>query len=261
MIDSGETSASHVAMLSSKITPANAEVLARGIRQKSTQEVRDFIAKVTPEGDLKDDTDTFIDIKLRLCKTQMDLLERAREILAHGGSVPSTSDLVMQALEELVDRRDPLKKAERAKAKSPRKNQGREEKDLGKATALKQADDEALSTLLIVGGFSSPALKQDAFQNPKNTRFKIPAATRHKVWLRDGGYCNHELSPGVFCKSRMMLEVDHIVPVVRGGLNHLDNLSLKCRYHNQWRAIQIFGEEHMKQFRHLDRIHDSITFN
>ncbi len=236
-------------MLSSKITAANAEVLACGIRQKSTQEVRDFIATVTPQGDLKGDADTFIDIKLRLCKTQVDLLERAREILAHGGSVPSTADLVMQALEELVDRRDPLKRAERAEAKSPRKNQCGEE-DVGKATALKQSKDEVLIRDVCSDGFLGPALKQDAFQTQENKRFKIPAATRHKVWLRDGGYCTHELSPGIICKSRMMLEVDHIVPVARGGLNYLDNLALKCRYHNQWRAIQMFGEEHMEQHRH-----------
>ncbi|MCX6117128.1 MAG: HNH endonuclease signature motif containing protein [Proteobacteria bacterium] len=250
MIDSGETSASHVAMLSSKITAANAEVLTRGIRQKSTQEVRDFIAAITPEGDLRDDTDTFVDIKLRLCKTQVDLLERAREILAHGGAVPSTADLVIQALEEFVDRRDPLKKAERAEGKSHRKNQFDEE-DLGKATALKQSKDEGLNRHVCSDGLLAPALKQDVFQTQRNKQFKIPAGTRHKVWLRDGGYCTYELSPGIICKSRMMLEVDHIVPVARGGLNHLDNLTLKCRHHNQWRAIQMFGEEHMEQFRHL----------
>ena len=249
MIDSGETSASHVAMLPSKITSANAEVLARGIRQKSTHEVRDFIASVTAEGDLADEADTYIDIKLRLCKTQVDLLERAREILAHGGCVPSTAELVMQALEELVNRRDPLKKAERAQSKSPRKKEPGDE-DLGNSTALKQSDDAVLHRDLGTDGSSGPALKQDSVQTPRNTRVKIPAATRHKIWLRDGGYCTQELSPGIACDSRMMLEVDHIVPVARGGLNHLDNLTLKCRHHNQWRAIQMFGEEHMEQYRH-----------
>jgi 5-methylcytosine-specific restriction endonuclease McrA len=259
MIDSGETSASHVAMLSSKITPANADVLARGIRQKSTQEVRDLIASVTPEGVLKDDGDTFIDIKLRISKSQIDLLERAREILAHGGTVPSTVDLVMQALEELVDRRDPVKRAERAEAKSQRKNLSRDE-DFIEATALKQADDVVLNRGLCRGLPSGPALKKEASQTSKVARLKIPAATRHKVWLRDGGYCTHELSPGIPCESKMMLEVDHIVPVARGGLNTLENLTLKCRHHNQWRAIQMFGEKHMEQYGQRTGNHNSNKF-
>jgi 5-methylcytosine-specific restriction endonuclease McrA len=259
MIDSGETSASHVAMLSSKITSANAEVLARGIRQKSTQEVRDLVASVTPDGDLKDDGDTFIDIKLRISKSQIDLLERAREILAHGGTVPSTVDLVMKALEELVDRRDPIKRAERAEAKSQRKNLSCDD-DLINATALKKADDGVLNSGHSKGLPSGPSLKQDTFQTPKVTRLKIPAATRHKVWLRDGGYCTHELSRGIPCESRMMLEVDHIIPVARGGLNTLENLTLKCRHHNQWRAIQIFGVVHMDQYRQRTGNHNSNKF-
>ena len=56
---------------------------------------------------------TFVDLKLRLSKSQLNTLERAREILAHGGHVPSTEDLVMQALTELVVRLDPVKKAQR----------------------------------------------------------------------------------------------------------------------------------------------------
>ena len=248
MIDSGETSASHVAMLSSKITEANSEVLARGIRHRSSQEVRDFIASVTPNGDLNDDADTFINIKIRLSKTQVNLLERAREVLAHGGTVPSTADLVMQALDELLDRRDPIKKAQRSEAKSQQKSKPSDE-DLGVSSALKQTDDIVLTSDPSRDGHSRLALKQDTFQPLKMTRLKIPAATRHKVWLRDGGYCTHELSPGMPCESRMMLEVDHIVPVARGGLNTLENLTLKCRHHNQWRAIQMFGEDHMEQYR------------
>ena len=57
-----------------------------------------------------------------------------------------------------------------------------------------------------------------------------------------------------------MLEVDHIVPVARGGLNTLENLTLKCRHHNQWRAIQMFGEKHMEQYGQRTGNHNSNKF-
>jgi 5-methylcytosine-specific restriction endonuclease McrA len=46
-----------------------------------------------------------------------------------------------------------------------------------------------------------------------------------------------------------MLELDHIVPVALGGRSTVDNLRLCCRAHNTLHAEQVFGREHMDQFR------------
>ena len=146
----------------------------------------------------------------------------------------------MQALEELVERRDPLKKAERALSKM-----GDESVVAQEETALKQEDASDLtSPLQDISVF--PALKQFG---SKYTRIRIPARIKHQVWQRDQGSCTHQFSDGSYCSSRMMLEIDHIVPVARGGQNNLENLTLRCRCHNAWRAIQEFGKEHMDQFR------------
>ncbi len=252
MIECGETCASHVAMLSSKITEANAEVMATGIKNKSTREVRDFIAAVTPDGRVRDDKDTFIDIKLRLSKNQLEVLERAREILAHSGQVPTTEDLVMKALTELVERKDPLKKSERALNKMAPSIKGSESKIMISIaeTALKQASESELhSSSTIHASQVRPASKQWTSRPPVYSRIKVPALMKHKVWQRHQGLCTHQFSGGNTCSSRMMLEIDHIIPVAKGGQNNLENLTLKCRQHNVWRAVQVFGIEHMSQFR------------
>ncbi|MCX6127375.1 MAG: hypothetical protein NTV34_21855, partial [Proteobacteria bacterium] len=49
-------------------------------------------------------------------------LEAALEILADAGPAPSTDSLVMRTLEELIDRRDPIKTDLRAEAKCHSKN-------------------------------------------------------------------------------------------------------------------------------------------
>jgi 5-methylcytosine-specific restriction endonuclease McrA len=53
----------------------------------------------------------------------------------------------------------------------------------------------------------------------------------------------------VRCQERKGLEVDHIVPVARGGRTTADNLRLLCRAHNQYTAERSLGAEFMRQKR------------
>ena len=50
-------------------------------------------------------------------------------------------------------------------------------------------------------------------------------------------------------ESRMRLELDHIRPVCLGGKSSAANLRLRCRVHNQYEAIHLFGEEFMERKR------------
>lgn len=54
------------------------------------------------------------------------------------------------------------------------------------------------------------------------TRRSISEGTRWRVWERDDFRCQH-------CGSRRFLSVDHIIPVSKGGRNHLDNYQTLCR--------------------------------
>ena len=46
-----------------------------------------------------------------------------------------------------------------------------------------------------------------------------------------------------------MLEIDHIVPVARGGGDELSNLTLVCREHNYYRAWVIMGPQTIERYR------------
>ena len=69
----------------------------------------------------------------------------------------------------------------------------------------------------------------------------IPAVLRHEVYMRDGGICRN-------CGSNHDVEVDHIVPVARGGTNEISNLRLLCRSCNLRHAIDCFGIGQTKRF-------------
>jgi len=76
----------------------------------------------------------------------------------------------------------------------------------------------------------------------------IPAEVKRAVWTRDGGRCQWPITSGGVCGSTRQLELDHIVPVARGGASTVANLRVTCRQHNQLAARQVFGEEWMNQF-------------
>lgn len=60
-------------------------------------------------------------------------------------------------------------------------------------------------------------------------RQPIPRKLRHEVFKRDGYRCR-ECGAS---KDETSLEIDHIVPVARGGTNDIDNLQILCRECNR----------------------------
>ena len=72
---------------------------------------------------------------------------------------------------------------------------------------------------------------------------------RDAVWARDRGRCTFVSPGGKRCGSRWDLEIDHIVPVARGGESRPENLRLLCSRHNRLEAERVFGEEHMARFK------------
>ena len=94
-----------------------------------------------------------------------------------------------------------------------------------------------------LGASSKPSKKSSS-----SPRY-IPASTRHAVWQRDGGQCTFVSESGHRCTERKLLELDHAIPVARGGPATVENIRLRCRAHNQYGADQAFGVEFMRRKR------------
>ncbi|MCE9627449.1 MAG: HNH endonuclease, partial [Candidatus Eisenbacteria bacterium] len=74
----------------------------------------------------------------------------------------------------------------------------------------------------------------------------IPARVRRAVWKRDGQQCSFVSEHGRRCTEKLRLELDHVVPVARGGKSTLENLRVLCRAHNMFFATLAYGERFVK---------------
>jgi hypothetical protein len=69
----------------------------------------------------------------------------------------------------------------------------------------------------------------------------IPRHVQRGVGQRDGDQCAFVSRDGHRCTERTFLEFHHIVPYAKGGLATVENISLRCRRHNQYEAELVFG--------------------
>lgn len=234
MVKAGETQVSHLALISPKITQANADLLLTEIKNRSKRDVEALLSQVTPDGRLLD-REGQVELRIKLTKSQLKILDRAREVLSHGGQVPCLSDVVLKALDDLLEKRDPMRKAERAthrRAKSEHPSPG------------KDAESRMLAATL----HSSPG------KDERTKRPSVPAGIRHEVWLRDAGQCTWTHAEGHRCTERSMLELDHIKMWCKGGEHRAENLTLRCRRHNQFAAMKKLGRNFMTKWRDSRRL-------
>lgn len=85
-------------------------------------------------------------------------------------------------------------------------------------------------------------------RGPQASARRIPAAIRRAVAKRDEERCTYVSPSGRRCNTRDFLEFHHEIPWVRDRSHTIDNITLRCRAHNQHAADQDFGRQHMAQF-------------
>ncbi len=75
----------------------------------------------------------------------------------------------------------------------------------------------------------------------------IPSAIRREVWKRDVGRCAFVDDYGKRCKATSCIEYHHEIPFAKGGRHSVENVSLRCRAHNQYQAELDYGREFMRR--------------
>lgn len=146
------------------------------------------------------------------------LIERVRQLLRHKYPEGRLEDLIREALEAYLDRKDPQRRLELKAAKA---------ETAAQEIAPAPENDERLPTRFLRAWAAG--------------RY-IPAKVKSAVWARDDGRCAWREADGTVCGSRDWIEYDHLRPYAKGGKSDDPrNIRLLCRVHNQAAAEAAFG--------------------
>ena len=87
----------------------------------------------------------------------------------------------------------------------------------------------------------------------------VPRAARRLAVARDGVQCSFVAQDGRRCEETGFLELDHVVPVSRGGSASADGVRVLCRAHNQFEAERILGREAVAAGRAAREMDDDLV--
>jgi hypothetical protein len=170
----------------------------------------------------------------------VDLLETARDLLAHAVPSRSIEEVHLRAMRALVAE---LKKKRTGATKEPQLETsatlpgGRAPKSPSSSNNRRQSgtpDQVDPRQRGVVDG-----------ANPRQRGRSVPRAVRRAVWKRDCARCTYVDASGQRCRETACLELDHIDPHARGGPPTVENLRLRCRAHNALAAEYVFGRDFM----------------
>jgi len=90
-------------------------------------------------------------------------------------------------------------------------------------------------------GTDSPLSGKAAIASTPITSRHTPSDVKRSAWRHDGGQCAFVSMDGRRCTERAFLEFHHVRPYALGGQTSAENISLRCRRHNQYEAELVFG--------------------
>jgi hypothetical protein len=146
-----------------------------------------------------------VQITLRLDKVQRQKSDRTRDIMARTGPITGTAILYENLCDFFLRKKDLV-------------SENSTQHTLSRQGTLRKNPDP---------------------QPSRNKLRNIPMSIRRAVFKRDSGRCQFSNSEGKLCGSPYQIEIDHILPLSRGGTNDIENLRCLCRAHNQWKADRI----------------------
>ncbi|MDH5271223.1 MAG: HNH endonuclease [Candidatus Krumholzibacteria bacterium] len=161
-------------------------------------------------------------LEFSVSKAFMGKLGRFRSLMWHRLPANATLEQVFELLlDRTLQREDPVARRERRQKREDRRQ-------TNSSPARRQSHCET-------------ECKDSPSREPRNPRH-IPARVRDEVFVRDKGRCAFVGSTGRKCGSTSGLQVDHVIPVARGGGATPSNLRLLCAWHNRLEAERLLGK-------------------
>ena len=206
---------SAAARIVSCLTLENAGELIEFAATHTNRETDWEVARLNPKS-VEDDcskpvAEDRIRVTVTVSRATHEALKRIQSLEAQRGKGGGMWRAFEAAAEEYLEKRDPVRKAQRARA---RKSEER-------TAPVPQAATPPTETELCANRHKL-----------EYTRKPLTAAEKHAVHLRDGGRCTHLGESGKRCGADRWVDVHHVRSVSRGGGNEPGNLTTLCSVHH-----------------------------
>ena len=200
----GQTSLSKLRRICSVITLKDKAEWLDLAEKGTNRDIEKAVAAARPQPvdeSLNYKDDNLSELRVGLNEETRKNLERIRDLLSQkNGRAVTLSECLEQMTKIVLEKMDPLKKAERA-------------------TKRRAAKCEKLGTCQI--------------RKFIRARRKLPARVEHAINLRDQAQCAHVNHQGQRCPNRRWLHRHHLKPVSMGGDDSVANLTSLCSGHHR----------------------------
>lgn len=196
------------------------QTLLKSLENKSKREAEKILAtespRAIPKESIKVMTTDKIHLNLVIDQNLLDKLNRIKNFTSHQNPNSNYAELLELMADIALAKLDPLAKKRKDK----------------KLPSQRKATPPAVSKPVV----------------SKNPRY-VSANIKRIIWQRAEGKCTHiDEKTGRQCLSQFQLEIDHKIPLAKGGTSVPENLRLVCHNHNFHYARQQLGEIFMNQF-------------
>jgi hypothetical protein len=251
LLASGELSLASVRMLRPCLTPENHEAVLARARGRTRQDVLALIAELAPRPDVP---------------SSVRKLPTPTPPLAAGSAkpaVPSDAPVIAAANAPSPNLTPPLPPTRRPIIETTSPDRYRVQFTIGKESHEKLRRLQALlrreipngdpgaifdrAIVLLLERVEKRKLGLTTRPRPirpgtdKSTSRHTPNQSKRVAWRRDDARCAFVAPNGQRCGERAFLEFHHIEPYALGGPASAENISLRCRRHNQYEAERVFG--------------------
>jgi 5-methylcytosine-specific restriction endonuclease McrA len=177
----------------------------------------------------------------------VELLETAKDLLAH--TVPSRSieEVHLRAMRALVSELKKRKTGATKQSSRPNAQVSSSEQSFAESGTAGDGSPAVASPRQRGGNAAADPRHRSANPSagPRQRGRYVSRAVRRAVWKRDGERCTYTDATGQRCRETGGLELDHIDPHARGGPPTVANLRLRCAAHNALAAEHEFGRDFM----------------
>lgn len=198
-IQAGELSVSKARKITPVLMRENQAEWVRKAQTLPTRELEQEVARAAPAQAVAERvkfvSEDRLEFRTGISRRLRDKLLRVQDLESQRVSRPASLEETLEALADLyLKAKDPVRRAERALTRSS---------NAGACVTVTRTQ-------------------------------VIPAAVRHRVYLRDQGQCTHRDSDGRRCGNRRWIDLHHILPRREDGPNTAENLTTLCSSHHRF---------------------------